>query len=418
LGNTITFLNGRVAVNTKMFDNCRVPVVSFIPFEDIEEGAIVQLTNCSRLPFIFKQVVALPDVHFGKGICIGTVFATDGVILPHAVGSDIGCGMCAVKTSIKAERLDKDTLKKIMGKIREVIPVGFDHHAEKQPESFMPKFSDYFNRDPQSSIIYREYSSALTQLATLGSGNHFQEIQRDTEGFVWIMIHSGSRNLGYKVCEYYNKLAIELNERWHSSVPKEWELAFFPIESKEAKDYMAEMNYCVEFALANRKLMMDRIIQVLVNCGMFDQDFDGLQATRQSFINIAHNYARFENHFGKNVIVHRKGATSAREGEIGIIPGSQGSRSYIVKGLGNPKSFMSCSHGAGRKMGRNVAKKTLNLAEEIKKLDDQGIVHGIRNQNDLDEATGSYKDIAEVMKQQGDLVEILVELSPMGVIKG
>ena len=200
-----------------------------------------------------------------------------------------------------------------------------------------------------------------------------------------------------------------MNKKWYSLVLKEWELAFLPIETQEAKDYMNEMKYCVDFALANRSLMMSRIV------GIFSMETSCLF---EPTINIAHNYARFENHFGQNVIVHRKGATSAREGEIGIIPGSMGSHSYIVKGKGNPKSFESCSHGAGRKMGRNVAKKTLNLAEEIKKLDDQGIVHGVRNQQDLDEATGSYKSIEDVMHQQEDLVEILVELSPLGSIKG
>jgi tRNA-splicing ligase RtcB (3'-phosphate/5'-hydroxy nucleic acid ligase) len=223
------------------------------------------------------------------------------------------------------------------------------------------------------------------------------------------MIHSGSRNLGSKVADYYNKLAIKLNEKWFSSIPKEWELAFLPIDTQEAHDYSNEMNYCIEFALANRKLMMDRIINIF----KYETQYK-INLT----ININHNYARWENHYGENVIVHRKGATSAKLGEIGIIPGSQGSHSYIIKGLGNKESFESCSHGAGRSMGRNEATKKLNLENEIKILEDQGIIHSIRSIKDLDEATSSYKNIDTVMKNQKDLVEILVELQPIAVIKG
>ena len=232
------------------------------------------------------------------------------------------------------------------------------------------------------------------------------------------MIHSGSRNLGLKVAEHYNKIAKELNSKWHSSVPREWDLAFLPLDSEEGQAYLREMQYCVDFALANRKLMMERIIQIFVNafngCGILTAPYN----KKNLIINIAHNYASMENHFSENVMVHRKGATLAREDTIGIIPGSMGSHSYIIKGKGNPDSFMSCSHGAGRCMGRKQAIKELNLEEEIRKLDAQNIIHGIRNQKDLDEATGSYKDIKTVMDNQSDLVEILVTLTPIASIKG
>lgn len=229
------------------------------------------------------------------------------------------------------------------------------------------------------------------------------------------MIHSGSRNLGKQVADYYNKIAIKLNEKWYSSVPKEWQLAFLPLDSDEGQAYLREMNYCVEFALANRKLMMDRIMMIfsdITKCSFiwFDKKIE--------IINIAHNYAKMENHFGQNVMVHRKGATLADTDTVGIIPGSQGTKSYIVRGRGNPDSFNSCSHGAGRRMGRKDAGKRLDLKEEIKKLDDQGIIHAIRSVNDLDEASGAYKSIDEVMTNQKDLVEILVELQPLAVIKG
>ena len=262
-----------------------------------------------------------------------------------------------------------------------------------------------------ATIVCRQYESALKQIGTLGGGNHFIEIQKGNDGFIWIMIHSGSRNIGYKVAYHYNKKAQEFNDRWHSSVPKNHGLAFFPIEDYTARIYIEEMNYCIEFALANRKLMMNRVINIFKEMISPDIKFDKM-------INIAHNYARIENHFGKNVWVHRKGATSAKKGEIGIIPGSQGTKSYIVKGLGNLDSFMSCSHGAGRTMSRTKARNELNLEKEIKNLDKQGIVHSIRHKKDLDEAPSAYKDINLVMENQKDLVEILVELTPLAVIKG
>jgi tRNA-splicing ligase RtcB len=285
------------------------------------------------------------------------------------------------------------------------VPVGFNHHKKKQDENLMP-IVPVLNI---KSICEKEYQNALTQIGTLGGGNHFIEIQKGSDGHIWIMIHSGSRNFGLKIAKYYNDLAIELNKKWHTSVDPKLELAFLPIDSEEGQAYIREMNYAVEFALANRELMMDRIADILhleTGCN-FDEP-----------INIAHNYARLEHHFGRDVMVHRKGATLADENTIGIIPGSQGSKSYIVKGKGNIQSFKSCSHGAGRKMGRNVAERTLNLEEEVKKLDDMGVIHAIRGVKDLDEAPGAYKNIDEVMNNQKDLVDILVELTPLAVIKG
>jgi len=223
------------------------------------------------------------------------------------------------------------------------------------------------------------------------------------------MIHSGSRNLGYKVANHYNEIAKKLNKMWYSSVPTEHDLAFLPIETQEAKDYMLEMKTCVDFALENRKRMLKEINRIF---NKFTQSNFG------EIINIAHNYATWENHYKQNVIIHRKGATLASKGTIGIIPGSQGSKSYIVEGLGNPESFNSCSHGAGRKMGRKQAQRELNLEEEISKLDSQGIIHNIKTVEDLDEATGAYKNIDVVMENQKDLVKILVELIPLAVIKG
>jgi tRNA-splicing ligase RtcB len=335
--------------------------------------------------------------------------------------------MCAVKTSLT--EIDTETLKKIMGEIRKAIPVGFNKHKEKQNFELMPRSYPLpvdNGISPQQKlkndgykIISKELNNALISLGTLGGGNHFIEIQKGSDGHIWIMIHSGSRNLGKQVADFYNKKAIELNKKWFSSVPEEWELAYLPVDSEEGQAYIREMNYCIDFALANRKLIMDNICTIIGE--IYGHEKDGLGMPLVEFapiINIAHNYAKLENHMGENVWIHRKGATLADKDTIGIIPGSQGTKSYIVKGKGNVLSFKSCSHGAGRTMGRNEAVKTLNLEKEIKKLDDQGIIHGIRHQNDLDEASGAYKDIDIVMKNQEELVEVLVELTPLAVIKG
>lgn len=373
--------------------------------DDIEEGAIEQAKNMANLPFTFRHVAIMPDSHQGYGMPIGGVLATNGVIVPNAVGVDIGCGMCAIKTSLT--EMDIEELKKIMSRIRNIVPLGFNHQKEKQDEILMPSVENIV----KGGIVERHYEAALKQIGTLGGGNHFIEIQKGSDGYIWIMIHSGSRNIGLKVAEYYNRKAIKLNERWFSEIPSEWQLAFLPIETQEANDYIKEMQYCVDFAFANRKLMMENIKSA------FTEEL-GDKFSEIEFVNIAHNYARWENHFDTNVIVHRKGATSAKKGEIGIIPGSQGTKSYIVKGKGNPESFNSCSHGAGRALSRKKAQNDLDLEQEIAKLDKQNIIHSIRNKKDLDEAPGAYKDIDIVMKNQNDLVDIEVELMPFAVIKG
>lgn len=380
----------------------RLPIKMWL--DDIEEGALAQARNLSNLPFAYKHIALMPDCHQGYGMPIGGVLALEGYVIPNAVGVDIGCGMHAVKTSIQARSLTVETLKEIMSEIRKKIPVGFSHHKEPH-ENAMPLVESSKNY----KIINEQYASACCQIGTLGGGNHFIEIQKGSDGNIWFMIHSGSRNLGFKVAHSYNKIAKDLNRKWCTEVPPSHDLAYIPIESEEAKNYLNEMGYCLEFAKANRTLMADWIIEIFK---------DKTSCSIEKRLDVHHNYATMENHFGKNVMVHRKGATSAKKDELGIIPGSQGTSSYIVKGLGNPESFMSCSHGAGRKMGRNDAKRNLNLEEEQKKLDDQGIVHSVRGRGELDEAPGAYKDIATVMKNQEDLVEIVVELKPLGVIKG
>lgn len=400
----------------KVIGTERIPIKMWL--DNVEDSAMVQIKNLANLPFAYHHVAIMPDCHSGYGMPIGGVLATENVIIPNAVGVDIGCGMCAVKTPWTIHDFDKETLKQIMGEIRKAIPVGFGHQSKDQSESWMPEKPGYYQEDASEftskyTIISSEYNSTLKQIGTLGGGNHFIEIQKDVNENIWIMIHSGSRNLGYKVAKYYNDLAKKLNTQWHVSVPAKYDLAFLPVDSDEGISYIAEMNYCVEFALANRQLMMERIAQIFHESLPFNVLVD-----LNSIINIAHNYASLEHHFGKDVWIHRKGATLVREGTIGIIPGSQGTKSYIVEGKGNPDSFMSCSHGAGRTMSRTKAQNELKLDEEIAKLDTQGIIHSIRNQKDLDEASGAYKNISEVMDNQIDLVNILVELTPLAVIKG
>lgn len=380
--------------------------------EDIEDGALEQAKNLANLPFIFKHIAIMPDSHQGYGMPIGAVMATKNVVVPNAVGVDIGCGMCAVKTSLTS--LDQDTLKKIMGGskefkggIRSKVPVGFSHRSKKQDDWL----ADEEKGDLWGwSVIEKEYNSSLKQIGSLGGGNHFIEIQQGSDGFVWLMIHSGSRNIGFKVANYYNKLAVELNEKWMTAVPLKWQLAFLPLDSVEGQSYMKEMQHCVDFAFASRKLMMESVKGCIADV-VGDIEFDEM-------INVSHNHAIMEHHFGKNVMVHRKGATKAYKGQLGIIPGSQGTASYIVSGKGEPESFMSCSHGAGRKIRRKEAQRSLDLDAEKKMLDDMGVIHAIRNKKDLDEAPGSYKDIATVMGNQQDLVDIVVELRPLAVIKG
>ena len=374
---------------------------------DIDDKAREQIENLAALPFIHHHIAIMPDCQGGMGMPIGGVLACCDAVIPNAVGVDIGCGMCAVKTGWKVEKITADVLRKqIMRGIRKRIPLGMDHHKERQDESYMPQGHDI----DRLHVVKAQYISAQRQVGTLGGGNHFIELQRDEEGFLWIMIHSGSRNLGKQVGDHYNKLAASLNERWHSVVKPELRLPFLPLKTQEFNDYWVEMQYCVDFALCNRRLMMERIQEVIADA------LPGIEF--EPMINIAHNYAAWEKHFGENVIVHRKGATLAREGVVGIIPGSQGTSSYIVEGLGNPDSLNSCSHGAGRLMSRTAAVNTLSLEDEVKKLEDQGIVHAIRSKRDLEEAAGAYKDIDQVIALEADLVRVKTKLRPVAVIKG
>lgn len=381
--------------------------ISLVLWLDQLEGEVLaQARNLANLPCAFHHVAIMADAHVGYGMPIGGVLATTGAVIPNGVGVDIGCGMRAVRTGLTD--VDPKQLSKIIADLRAAIPLGFKHHSTPRSVQALPDPSALEGALP---VVAAEFDSARKQIGTLGGGNHFIEIQQGSDNRIWLMVHSGSRNIGYKVADFYNKLAVKLAKTAKKDVvPKEWQLAVLPVVSAEGWQYLQEMAYCVAFARANRREMMavvEEVVAEVTGCGQFEEALD-----------VAHNYAAREIHFDREVWVHRKGATRAFAGEYGIIPGSQGSRSYIVRGLGNPQSFMSCSHGAGRVLGRKEAQRVLNLREEIGKLDAQHILHSIRHRNDLEEAPGVYKDIGEVIANQHDLIEVVVELQPLAVLKG
>jgi|SRR5690554_4685474 len=382
-----------------IIDTEKLPIKLWLDVDDVEEDTLRQARDLANLPFAFSHIAIMPDTHLGYGMPIGAILATKGAIIPNAVGVDIGCGMCSLRTNLKD--INTDDLKKVMGVIRKNVPVGFKRHDTQQDESWMPQ------KKGNLPIVEQEYQNGLYQIGTLGGGNHFIEIQKGSDGYIWIMVHSGSRNIGFTVANHYNAIAKELNEASGSKVPTD--LAHIPETSEYYELYYNEMNYCIEFALANRKLMMERAKDAFLEI-IPHVEFS-------NFINKPHNFADTETHFGVEVMVHRKGATRARKGEWGMIPGSQGTRSFLVTGKGEPHSFQSCSHGAGRLMSRNQARRELDLKAEVKMLKDQGILHAIRHKSDLDEAPSSYKDIDEVMANQTDLVNIEIVLQPLAVIK-
>ena len=386
----------------KVITGNRVPLKMWL--EDIEDSAMAQACDLAMLPFAYHHVALMPDAHTGLGMPIGGVLATNGVVVPNAVGVDIGCGMCAIQTNIDISVFDRRELVSVANDIRNTIPFGFDHQKDPQPEELMPQGYDIESMPEVKGL----YLAARHQLGTLGGGNHFIELQKDADNKLWIMIHSGSRNFGKEIAERYGKKAKQLCDWFYSDVTPG--LEFLPIQIPTAKDYWNAMNYCVDFALCNRKLMMTRICEIL------EKHVPSI--TFEPMINIAHNYAAWEHHFGQDVIVHRKGATRARKGEIGIIPGSMGTSSFIVEGLGNPDSFESCSHGAGRVMGRRDACRRLDLKDQQHIMDSQNIVHFMKDARQLDEAPGAYKDIKTVMNNQTDLVRPIHQLWPIMVLKG
>jgi tRNA-splicing ligase RtcB (3'-phosphate/5'-hydroxy nucleic acid ligase) len=364
----------------------KIPI--FLWLDHLDEEALNQARNLANLPCAFHHVAVMADAHVGYGMPIGGVLATIGVVIPNAVGVDIGCGMQVARTGLS--ELDSGQLRRILTALRRAVPLGFKHHSRPRPAGVMPDpGSGLFERD--LPVVAAEFDSARCQIGTLGGGNHFIEIQRGSDDRIWLMIHSGSQE---PRLSKWRECIISLPSRWPGAVktgtiPKAWQLAILPLDSSAGQRYLREMEYCVAFARANRSEMMtvfQEIVAEISGCDQFEPALD-----------VAHNYVAREEHFFREVWVHRKGATRALAGEYGIIPGSQGSCSYIVRGLGNPQSFMSCSHGAGRVLGRKEAQRRLDLQEEIGKLEARKVLHSIRRRNDLEEAPGAYKDIAEVI---------------------
>jgi tRNA-splicing ligase RtcB len=390
-----------------------VPVKIWSDIAGVESAALTQLTNAANLPFVFKHVAAMPDVHLGKGATVGSVIATKGAVCPAAVGVDIGCGMCAVRTDLDP-RVVQDKITAIRLSIERSIPVGHESNHKLVPSVNAWKgWKDWAN----VSVIGHNgkdggemLKRAQSQLGSLGGGNHFIEVCIDTQNKVWVMLHSGSRNVGKVVAERHIDKAKDLMKQMFIHLPDP-DLAYFAQGTTDFQNYLADVEWCQDYAAQNRKEMMARVLKDL-SYAVHNED-GAIEVDVK--VNCHHNYISKENHYGENVLVTRKGAVRAREGDLGIIPGSMGTRSYIVRGLGNPESFCSCSHGAGRRMSRGEAKRRFTLA------DLQAQTLGVECRQDdgvLDEIPGAYKDIDEVMANQTDLVEILHELKQIMCVKG
>lgn len=390
--------------------------------EDIEEGCLKQANNLSNLPFIHQWVALMPDTHTGMGMPIGGVIAANGVIIPHAVGSDIGCGMIFVQTDIDAKFL-KETMtpngslvQALIGNAARNIPVGHNHHKSMQPSKVLDSAVKQIEKYMKAPTLLPQIEDAYYQIGTLGGGNHFIEFQEDEDGKVAIMIHTGSRHLGKMIGDYFNDIAKELNTRWHSEVPADFNLAFLPVMSEEGRLYIEFMNLALDFAEENREIILEQIMESFNS--LIEKQL-GMKVNCSEKLNVHHNYAAMELHYGKNVWVHRKGAISAREGERGIIPGAMGSYSYIVEGKGNSESFHSCSHGAGRVYSRTKAKETYSVETVMCDLKEQGVVLGKSNKKDVaEECRFAYKNIDEVINNQLDLITPIKKLKTIGVIKG
>ena len=390
--------------------------------EDIEDSCLQQANNLSNLPFIHQWVALMPDTHTGKGMPIGGVIATDGVVIPHAVGSDIGCGMVFVQTNIEANLL-KETmtgsgtlLNMIIGEILRNTPVGVAHHKKMQPSKVLDEATKNIDKYIKAPTLLPQIEDAYYQMGTLGGGNHFIELQEDEDGLITIMIHTGSRHLGNKIGDYFNNIAKELNNKWFSQVPEKYNLAFLPVMSEEGRLYIEYMNLALDFAEENREVLLSNVMDVLTKRL---QKYCNFTPEYTNKINVHHNYASLEMHYGKNVWVHRKGAISACEGELGIIPGAMGSYSYIVQGKGCEESFKSCSHGAGRVLSRTKAKEEYSVQEVMNDLKEQNVILGKPNKKDVaEESRFAYKNIDEVIENQLDLITPIKKLKTIGVVKG
>jgi len=409
-----------VIVNEKT----KLPIKVWLPNESyIEDSCLEQAYHLSNLPFLHQWVALMPDTHMGMGMPIGGIIATNDVIIPNAVGVDIGCGMMFVSTTIPVEEIryvmtpNGSLFQAMIGDILRNVPVGFSRHKHTQSSLTLDIANgDQFDRYEQNSELLGVLEAGYFQIGTLGGGNHFIELQEDDQGFLGIMIHSGSRNLGKQICDYFHTQAHELNKKWHTSVPDTHRLAFLPVTSKAGQQYINWMQLALDFAMENRQHMMFTVKSIMEKWIGKHTDVN-FEYTME--INCHHNYAAIEHHYGKNVWVHRKGATRAREGELAVIPGAMGASSYVVEGLGNEESFHSCSHGAGRNYSRKAATQKFTVDEVMGDLHNRGVILGKNNKKDVaEESRFAYKNIDEVMENQQDLVKPVKQLKTIGVVKG
>lgn len=398
-------------------ENRGAPIKAWTRGVPIEDSALTQLRNVASLPFIHKHLAVMPDVHWGMGATVGSVIPTVGAIIPAAVGVDIGCGMMAVRTNLKAEHLP-DSLGELRSEIEAAVPHGRSDNGGRNdvgawsadpPASAKDAwgrleagYAKIVDKHPKAG-----HQRGLGHLGTLGTGNHFIEICLDEDGCVWVMLHSGSRGVGNRLGSYFIELAKKDMRRWFINLPDQ-DLAYFPQGSEGFSDYLHAVSWAQTYAVANREVMMESVLSVL------RARYPTFAITAEA-VNCHHNYVAQEHHFGKNIFVTRKGAVRAGDGELGIIPGSMGARSFIVRGKGNAESFCTCSHGAGRAMSRAEAKRRFTVEDHMK------ATLGVECRKDsdvIDETPMAYKDIDTVMAAQSDLVEIVHTLRQVVCVKG
>jgi len=395
-----------------------VPIKAWTKGVQVEEAARQQLLNVAQLPFIHRWIAAMPDVHWGMGATVGSVIPTKKAIIPAAVGVDIGCGMMALRTTLEASHLPDD-LKAIRSAIERAVPHGRtdnggrnDRGAWKDAPS--RQLEVWTDLKPRYDAIVEKHSKLgqgndLNHLGTLGTGNHFIEVCLDEDAHVWFLLHSGSRGVGNRIGTYFIELAKKDMARYHIDLPDK-NLAYLPHGTKHFDDYVEAVHWAQDFAMANRRLMMESVVAAVRESGVLPP----FSAT-EDVVNCHHNYVAIEHHYGENVFVTRKGAVRAKEGDLGIIPGSMGAKSFIVRGKGNPESFHSCSHGAGRSMSRTEAKRRFTVEDHVKATE------GVECRKDydvIDETPAAYKPIEAVMAAQSDLVDIVHTLRQVVCVKG
>jgi tRNA-splicing ligase RtcB (3'-phosphate/5'-hydroxy nucleic acid ligase) len=388
----------------------RVPVRIYTG--EVDAVSRQQLVNISKLPIVHHHVAAMPDVHLGIGATVGSVIPTLKAIIPAAVGVDIGCGMIAARLSLTSNELEEKSLRKVFDQITRDVPVGFDQHDERDARDpaakrFKRGLKKILEGHPGVEKLVGKNSSWVRQMGTLGGGNHFIEVCLDEVGRVWVMLHCGSRGIGNAIGRYFIALAKKDAERNRIQLPDR-DLAYFPEGAQHFDDYVEAVGWAQDYASVNRTEMMELVLEAM------RRHLPGFEVTGEA-VNCHHNYVEREHHYGEDVWLTRKGAIRARAGDLGIIPGSMGARSYIVRGKGSAESFQSCAHGAGRKMSRTQAEKNFTVADL--EIQTEGVVCR-KDSGVLDEIPGAYKDIDEVMANQSDLVEVVHTLKQVVCVKG